>query len=147
MTRITLDGFDLFKAIGTHREVFASAEVKIDKAAQAIVLAHIKASNVSVGSLSGLLSAIGSHYFSIALDHFGSVDLKKVLKKIDPYHSAAALTDVQLRQRIHELAEGRSMPEEKPSVAPKSPKKAKNPVAKRVAEWPPAMSPPSRKAS
>ena len=148
MTRITLDGFELFKAIGTHRDVFASAEGKVDKAAELIVLGHFKAASVSVASLAALLTAIGDRDFSIALDHFGTADLKKVLKKIDPHFPQAKnATDVLFRMRIQDLASHRVMPAEKPADAAKASRKTGKEVAiKRTDEWPSAMSPPVRKA-
>jgi hypothetical protein len=148
MTRNTLDGFELFTAIGAHRDVFGSAEHQIDKAAQAIVFGQFKSVNLSVTSLGCLLAALGEHHFAVALDHFGAADLKKVLKKIDKYFVAdASLSDVQLRDRIQQLAQRRVLPIEKKGPASKSTKKGAVSEPKRAAEWPTAMSPPTRKVS
>ena len=152
MNRITLDGYDLFKAIGSHRETFAAAEDKITKAAEAIVLAHIKASDVSIVSLSGLRSAIGGEYFALAMDYLDVKDLTKVLKKIDPHFAAASAADAELRQRVQKLTQGLVAPAEKAvrtrAVAPKAPAKPKaSKAAKQSVEWPSSMNPPTRKAS
>jgi hypothetical protein len=147
MKRIMLDGFDIFKAIGTHRDVFSSVGDKIAKAAETLVLGQIKATGPSVVELGNLLSAIGDEYFSIALDHFGTNDLKKILKKIDPHFFVAEeTTDADMRQRIHGLAGATTTPAAKAPVVPKVKKSSKKRMVKE-AEWPAAMSPPARKVS
>ena len=142
-----LDGFDLFKAIGENRSVFAASMEKVDKAAQSLVLAQFKAA-ATVPKFRELYEAIGSHYFAVALDELGAADLKKILKKIDPHYAVTASTPLpQLHQRIVELIGENAQPTDKPVATTRAPRAPRQAQVRTPAAWPEAMSPPRRKTA
>ncbi len=142
MTRTTIDGYALFKAIGENPEVFSDVETTVDKTAQKVLLTTMKKHALTLDRQRALHAAVGGETYGLALDNLGASDLKKLLKSIDPYFGGLAKgTPDEHRAQIKALATGSkaiSAKPEKPAKAGKNKTAAK--TDDQGAAWPTSMS-------
>jgi hypothetical protein len=142
MTRTTIDGYALFKAIGENPELFSDVETTVDQTAQKVLLTTVKKHSLTLERQRALHAAVGGEAYGITLDNLGASDLKKILKSIDPHFAGLAKgTPDDHRAQIEALVTGSksiSIKPEKPAKASKNKSAAK--TDDQGAAWPTSMS-------
>jgi hypothetical protein len=125
---IALDGFEVFRQIGKHAELFAPIRIDIDKQARTLVVKCLKAKAVGLDALRDIRKALGKEQFELLLEGLKDTEAKSVLTRIDKYHPELKNSSAAWRrQHLGALADGSSTP----FVPPPKTKKA---GAKKKAE-------------
>jgi hypothetical protein len=125
---IALDGFEIFRQLGKHAEVFAPIRADVDKQARTLVVKCLKAKAVGLEALRDIRKALGKEQFELLLEGLKDAEAKSVLTRIDKHHPELKNASANWRrQHLGALADGSSMP----FVPPPKTKKA---TAKKKAE-------------
>ncbi len=142
---MNLDGWAIFRAIGSNREAFASIEADLQKASLQLCFKALKKAK-DEASLKAIAGAVGAEQFGIALEYFSDKDIAGLIKTFDPHNpERAAAKPVWLRQRLKSIASGRELPVAKPTTPAKNVKEKKGRKTQLVAgmtddnPWPSAM--------
>jgi hypothetical protein len=124
---IALDGFEVFRQLGKHADVFAAIRADVDKQARALVVKCLKAKSVGLNDLRDVRKALGQEQFGLVLEGLKDTELKSVLTRLDKHHPdmKTALAGSR-RHHLNALADGSATPHAPPAKAKKgSGKKAK----------------------
>ena len=65
---IALDGFEVFRQVGKHFEVFAPIRADVDKQARALVIKCLKAKSVGLDAFRDIRRALGQEQFGLVLE-------------------------------------------------------------------------------
>lgn len=124
---IALDGFEVLRQVGKHRDVFAAARADVDKQARALVVKCLKAKSVDMAAFRDIYKALGREPFGLLLEGLKDADIKSILTRLDKHHPEfKAATASWRRQHLNALADGSSDPQAPPAKAKKAAaKKAK----------------------
>jgi len=74
---IALDGFEVFRQVGKHAEVFAPIRADVDKQARALVAKCLKAKSVGLDALRDISNALGQEQFGLVLDGLKDTEVKE----------------------------------------------------------------------
>jgi hypothetical protein len=137
-----LDGWALFRAIGSNSAAFTDALPEVHKAALSIVVKVIKRKK-TLEQLRGLHDALGEDQFAVVLEHLADKDLKALIKVFDPHNPLRnSGTGQAVRLQLKSLAAGAALPVAKPAA----PVKTARPSAKKsvagmtdASPWPSSM--------
>jgi hypothetical protein len=136
---LDIDGFAVFRSIGTHPSAFASITTEVAKLARGLVVKQIKAKSSGLKSMRDICAALGADSFDLILDGLSHSQVKSLVTKIDKHHPETKTASAEWHlQRIRELSRGVAEPVEKPNAAAKFTK-----VNKRAAQ---RSAPPERLA-
>lgn len=125
---ISLDGFEVFRQVGKHADLFASIRADVDKQARALVVKCLKAKAVDLAALSDIRKALGSQQFGLVLDGLKDAELKSMLTRLDKHHPELKQSSTAWkRDHLSALADGSTLPHDAPAKVKKvSAKKAKS---------------------
>ena len=139
---MNLDGWELFRVIGSHEVVFSEAQPEVHKAALMIVVKVLKKKR-DVDQLRQLYDAIGREQFSVVLEHMADKDAAAFVKIFDAHNSARVSgTADWMRRHLIALACGEALPAEKlakPLKATSSPRKKSVAGMTEESPWPSSM--------
>jgi hypothetical protein len=132
---LEIDGFAVFRSIGSHRAAFAGITADLAKAARTLVVKLIKDKKTEVAALRDIRNALGVETFNLIADGLADSQIKSVVGNLDK-HNAELKTADAARQRRHflSLAEGSVQPMEKPKSPLKQEKVKKPRVAPKSLE-------------
>jgi hypothetical protein len=124
---LEIDGFAVFRSIGSHRAAFAGITADLAKAARTLVVKLIKDKKTGVAALRDIRNALGVETFNLIADGLADSQIKSVVGNLDKHNTELKTADAA-RQRRHflALAEGSVQPMEKPK-SPLKQEKAKKP--------------------
>jgi hypothetical protein len=124
---IALDGFEVFRQIGKHANVFATIRADVDKQARALVVKCLKAKSVGLDALRDIRNAVGDDLFGLVVDGLKDAEVKTLLTRLDKHHPDLKQSDPNWqRHQLNALANGSSSPHAPPVKAKKATgKKAK----------------------
>jgi hypothetical protein len=124
---IALDGFEVFRQLGKHADIFSSIRADVDKQARALVVKCLKAKSVGLDELRNMRKALGPDQFGLLLEGLKDAEVKSVLTRLDRHHpDMKAATTSWRRQHLNSLTDGSATPQAPPAKAKKvSGKKAK----------------------
>jgi hypothetical protein len=126
---LDLNGFAVFRSIGSHPDAFPSIAKEAAKLARSLVTTQIKAKSADLGLIRGICVALGADAFDLILDGFTDAQLKSVLSKIDKYHPDLKIAEPAWRlDRLRALAHGAAEPATKQKPARGSAKVSKRPT-------------------
>ena len=125
---IALDGFEVFRQVGKHTDVFASIRADVDKQARALVGKCLKAKSTDLDGLRDIRKALGQEQFGLLLEGLKDTEVKSVLGRLDKHHPELKQGSTSWRrQHLVALADGSSTPHAPPA-------KVKKATAKKKAE-------------
>jgi hypothetical protein len=137
-----LDGWALFRAIGSNSAEFDDALPDVHKAALSIVVKVMKKKK-TLEQLRGLHDALGEDQFAVVLEHLADKDLTALMKVFDPHNPLRTNGSAQsFRTQVKSLARGASLPISKPAVPVKAARaSAKKSIAGMTesSPWPSSM--------
>ncbi len=126
---LEIDGFAVFRAIGSHQAVFASVAADLEKAARMVLVKLIKDKKTGLARLCEIRTALGAGTFNLIVDGMPDSQIKSVATSLDKHNSELKTSSAALqRQHFLALAEGAVEPMAK-SKSPAKPRKAKQPPA------------------
>jgi hypothetical protein len=133
---LDVDGFAVFRSIGSHAEAFAAIAAEVAKSARALVVKQIAHKDTGLKAVRDIRVAVGPEAFGLITDGMSDAQIKSLAVKLDR-HNPELKTANGAAQRLHvrALADGSAQPSEKQKGASK-PVKAKKARA--------APSPPDR---
>ena len=118
---IALDGFEVFRQVGKHAEVFAPIRADVDKQARALVIKCLKAKSVGLEAFREIRKALGQEQFGLVLEGLKDTEVKSVLTRLDKHHPNMKEGNTGWRrQHLNALADGSSKPHAPPVKAKKA---------------------------
>jgi len=121
---LDIDGFAVFAAIGSNRDLFGDLASEIEKAGRALIVKQLKRKQLDLPGLRALRSALGAETLALILDALSESEISAVLTKCDK-HNAETKTAGDGWRRSHLNALAASEAEPAPATKPKGAKKAK----------------------
>ncbi|MBV8696471.1 hypothetical protein [Bradyrhizobium sp.] len=133
---IALDGFEVFRQLGKHADVFGPIRADVDKQARALVVKCLKTKSVGLDKVRGIRTALGEDQFGLLLDGLKDAEVKSVVTRLDKHHpDLKAGTTAWRREHLGALADGSSAPHAPPvKVKKAAAKKAKAEPARLQSE-------------
>lgn len=111
---LTLDGYAIFKGIGSSPTTFAKISSEVIKQGPALLLKEVKAKKTDVEKLRAIDHAIGHDVFALFIYEMKDADIQSVIKRLDKHHPDIASSDQEWRrQHLVALAAGEAVPAEK----------------------------------
>jgi len=127
---LDIDGFAVFRNIGSHPGTFAAIAAEVAKTARTLVVKQIRGKNTGLEAVREIRAAVGPEAFSLIADGMADAQIKSLAAKLDK-HNAELKTSNGAAQRRHllALADGSAQPLEKPKPVSKAakPKKTQAP--------------------
>jgi hypothetical protein len=80
---IALDGFEVFRQLGKHADIFAPVRADVDKQARALVVKCLKAKSVGLDSLREIRRALGENQFGLVVEGLKDAEVKSVVSRLD----------------------------------------------------------------
>ena len=118
---IALDGFEVFRQVGKHAEIFAAIRADVDQQARALVAKCLKARSVGLGAFRDIRKALGREQFGLVLEGLKETELKSLLTRLDKHHPDTKGGAIgRRRQHLNALADGSSTPYAPPTNAKKA---------------------------
>ncbi|MBK5957294.1 hypothetical protein CCR97_03605 [Rhodoplanes elegans] len=129
---LEIDGFEVFRSIGSHRAAFEAIAPDVVKAARTLVVKLIKDKKTELAAVRAIHSALGAEAFGLVTDGMSDAEIKSLGSKLDKHNPVFKETDPAAQRRlVLALAGGMAEPAEKSKAAPKAPKVTKS---KKVAD-------------
>jgi hypothetical protein len=127
---IVLDGFEVFRQVGKHADLFAPVRADVDKQGHALVVKCLKAKSVGLDALRDIRKALGENQFELILEGLKDTEAKSILTRIDKHHpEMKSGSAAWRRQHLAALADGSAEPHAPPAKAKKAGgKKSKEPA-------------------
>jgi hypothetical protein len=116
--RVTIDAFELLKAIGSNPRAFADVQAAASKAALAVVVAQLKAKDLTLEKLRELFTAIKGGPFALVLESMDAKTVASLLGKVDKHNPERATAGVTWA-RSHVCALGNGSAGATPPPPPK----------------------------
>jgi hypothetical protein len=117
---IALDGFEAFRQIGEHTDVFAPIRADVDKQARALIVKCLKAKSVGFDAVRDVYKALGEKQFGLVVEGLKDAEVKSVLTRLDKHHpDVKGGTATWRRRHLNALADGSSEPLPPPMKAKK----------------------------
>jgi hypothetical protein len=120
---LDVDGFAVFRGIGSHPHAFAAIAAEVAKTARTLVVKQIGDKKTGIKGVREIRAAVGSEAFSLIADGMADVQIKALAAKLDKYNPALKTSNSAAQRRhVLALADGSAEPLEKS----KSPRAAKS---------------------
>src|SRR5215475_14046865 len=100
---LDVDGFAVFRGIGSHPDTFAAIAAEVAKAARTLVVRQIRDKKTGVKGVRDIRAAVGSEAFSLIADGMADGQIKSLAAKLDK-HNPELRTSNSAAQRRHVLA-------------------------------------------
>src|SRR6266566_5612655 len=132
---LDVDGFAVFRNIGSHAEAFAAIATDIAKSARALVVKQIAHKDTGLKAVRAIRAAVGPEAFALITDAMSDAQIKSLAVKLDR-HNRELKTANGTAQRLHvrTLADGSAQPSEKQKGASKPVKARKAPATPSPAD-------------
>jgi hypothetical protein len=127
---LDVDGFAVFRSIGSHIEAFAAIATEVAKSARTLVVKQIAHKDTGLKTVRDIRAAVGPDAFGLITDGMSDAQIKSLAVKLDK-HNPELKTANGAARRLHvrALADGSAQPSEKQKGASKPAKAHKPPVA------------------
>jgi hypothetical protein len=132
---LDVDGFAVFRSIGSHAEAFAAIAAEVAKSARTLVVKQIAHKNTGLQAVRAIRTAVGPEAFGLIADGMSDAQIKTLTAKLDK-HNPELKTANGAARRLHvrALADGSAQPSEKQRGAPRPVKANKAPPAPSPAD-------------
>ena len=126
---LDVDGFAVFRSIGSHPDTFAAIAAEAAKTARALVVKQIAHKDTGLKAVRDIRAAVGPEAFSLIADGMTDAQTETLAVKLDK-HNPDLRTANGAARRCHvlALADGSAQPSEKQKGAPKPAKSKKAPA-------------------
>jgi hypothetical protein len=126
---LDVDGFAVFRSIGSHTEAFAAIGAEVANSARALVVKQIAHKDTGLKTVRAVRAAVGPEAFGLIADGMSDAQIKSLAVKLDR-HNPELRTANGAAQRLHvrALADGSAQPSEKQKGASKPAKAQKLPA-------------------
>src|SRR5262244_1930659 len=126
---LNVDGFAVFRSIGSHAEAFAAIAPQIAKSARTLVAKQIAHKDTGLKAVRDIRAAVGSEAFGLITDGMSDAQIKSLAVKLDR-HNPELKTANGAARRLHvrALADGSAQPSEKQKGASKFARPRKAPA-------------------
>jgi len=119
---LDVDGFAVFRDIGSHPDIFAAIAVDVAKTARTLVVKQIRDKKTGIKAVRDICAAVGSEAFSLIADGMADAQIKSLAAKLDKHNpDLKASNSAAQRRHLLALADGSKQPLEK-SKSPQLPK-------------------------
>lgn len=123
---LEIDGFAVFRSIGSHRAAFEGLAPDLAKSARTLVVKLIKDKKTELPAIRAIRSALGAEAFGLVTDGMSDAEIKSLGTKLDKHNPVLKEADPATQRRlVLALAEGSAEPTEKAKAVPKAPKAPK----------------------
>jgi hypothetical protein len=132
---LDVDGFAVFRSIGSHTEAFAAIATEVAKSARTLVVKQIAHKDTGLKTVRDIRAAVGPEAFGLITDGMSDAQIKTLVLRMDK-HNPELKTANGAARRLHvrALADGSAQPSEKQKGASKPAKAHKPPVAPSPAD-------------
>lgn len=126
---LDVDGFAVFRSIGSHAEAFAAIAADVAKSARTLVVKQIAHKDTGLKTVRDIRAAVGPEAFGLITDGMSDAQIKALALRLDK-HNAELNTANGAARRLHlrALADGSAQPSEKQKGASKLVKAKKAPA-------------------
>jgi hypothetical protein len=126
---LDVDGFAVFRSIGSHTEAFAAIAAEVAKSARTLVVKQIAHKDTGLKAVRAIRAAVGPEAFGLITDGMTDGQIKTLVLRLDK-HNPELKTANGAARRLHvrALADGSAQPSEKQKGASR-PVKAQKPPA------------------
>ncbi len=126
---LDVDGFAVFRSIGSHPEAFAAIAAEVAKAARKLVVKQIAHKDTELKAARDIRAAVGPEAFSLIADGMTDAQIKSLAAKLDRHNPELKTSNAAaLRRHVLALAEGSAESSEKQKAAAKRAKSKKAPA-------------------
>jgi hypothetical protein len=126
---LDVDGFAVFRSIGSHPDTFAAIAQELAKTARSLVLKQIRHKETGLKAIRDIRAALGSEAFSLIADGIPDPQIKSLAVKLDKHNPEMKTSNATARRRhVLALAEGSAEPLEKQKSAPRAARSKKMPA-------------------
>jgi len=123
---LDVNGFAVFRSIGSHPHTFAAIAAEVVKTARTLVVKQIRDKNTGLKAVREIRAAVGPEAFSLIADGMADAQIKSLAAKLDKHNSELKTSkSAAQRLRLLALADGSAEPVEKSKSAPKTAKSKK----------------------
>jgi hypothetical protein len=132
---LDVDGFAVFRSIGSHTEAFAAIAADVAKSARTLVVKQIAHKDTGLKAVRDIRAAVGPEAFGLITDGMSDAQIKALAVKLDR-HNPELKTANGAARRLHvrALADGSAQPSEKQKGASKPVKAQKLPATPSPAD-------------
>ena len=126
---LDIDGFAVFRCIGSHPDSFAAVASELSKTARTLVIKQIRHKSTQLSTVRNIHDALGSDTFNLIADGMADAQIKSLAAKFDK-HNPELANAAERRRHLLALASGSTEPSAKPERPARQvkPKKAAAPV-------------------
>lgn len=111
---LEVDGFAVFRSIGSHPETFAVMASEIAKTARSIVVKQVRHKETGLKDIRDIRAAVGPEAFALAIDSIADAQIKSLAIKLDKHNTELkTASTTSRREHVLALAGGSSEPLEK----------------------------------
>src|SRR5258708_1292830 len=132
---LDVDGFAVFRSIGSHTEAFAAIAAEVAKSAGTLVVKQIAHKDTGLKAVRTIRAAVGPEAFGLIADGMSDAQIKSLAVKLDRHNAELNTANAAARRlRVLALADGSSQPSEKQKVPSNAVKAPKPPAAPSPAD-------------
>jgi 16S rRNA G1207 methylase RsmC len=125
---LDVDGFAIFRSIGSHPDVFVTIAAELSKTARTLVVKYIRRKDTGLKALQAVRAAVGAEAFSLIADGMADSQIKSLAVKLDKHNSELKTSSAAAQRRhVMALADGSVDPLEKQKSVSAKPKKRQPP--------------------
>jgi hypothetical protein len=132
---LDVDGFAVFRSIGSHPDTFGAIAAELAKTARTLVVKQIAHKDTGLRALRDIRAAVGLEAFSLIADGMSDAQINSLAAKLDRHNPELKTSSSAARRRhVLALAGGSAEPAEKSKSASKPAKSKKTQVPLRPAD-------------
>jgi hypothetical protein len=132
---LDVDGFAVFRSIGSHTEAFAPIAAEVARTARTLVVKQIAHKGTGLKAVRAIRAAVGPEAFGLITDGMSDAQVKSLAVKLDRHNPELKTANgAAWRLRVRALADGSAQPSEKQKGASKPVKAKKAPTAPSPAD-------------
>ena len=111
---LDVDGFAVFRSIGSHPDTFAAIAPDLPKVARTLVVKQIRHKDTGLKAVRDIRTAVGPEAFNLIADSMADTQIKSLAARLDRHNSELkASSGAARRLHILALAAGSAEPVEK----------------------------------
>jgi hypothetical protein len=100
---LDVDGFAVFRSIGSHADAFAAIGAEVARSARTLVLKQIAHKDTGLKAVRDIHAAVGAEAFNLITDGMSDAQIKSLAAKLDK-HNPELKTANEAARRLHVLA-------------------------------------------
>jgi hypothetical protein len=111
---LDVDGFAVFRSIGSNTEAFAAIAAEVAKSARTLVVKQIAHKDTGLKTVRAIRAAVGPEAFGLITDGMSDAQIKALAVKLDKHNAELKIANGAARRlHVRALADGSAQPWEK----------------------------------